>query len=461
MSLSRAIVTPISFTKNGDETMLFYTQYFNSVRAERKMRELLAYSETQDCSLNLNSCSRVSYDAEHDGFSYHIDVQRPDSTATLRLYSVTFDTKEEAVEEQNEFIHTDIDTVFITDEPECYIKGSHHMYAENEAENEAEEEAESENEYDELTIPFTKQMRENYSYYVGIPVYERMLFTDEFDSFKEARAFYRNGFKEHGVDSRDIQQNHDGSTVVRFGDLSLWAFDNETSENYFFSSDLTTLIHESLYDVDVFTGVAEDVDYVPSAEELSRDEQECAEALAQMKYEIVPEDEASLGMDVDVVYEEYENVNATESESEGDGDTFMFDLSEMRLKPYGKGYLLIPDKEDDVLVGTKYFLGGWWMPNRNAWFFKEHLVQDLMDLGAKKLRKSEKDRTGLHSKKVFWKKLERGYALVPKEDYKHYGRETFRGGKWWKNGNAWFFTDNARDRYIEKYGSSSSSAKAH
>lgn len=300
MALSRAIVTPLSFTQNGDETMLFYTQYFTSPRAESKMRKFLAYSETQDCSLSLNSCSRVSFDEEHDGYSYHIDVQRPGSSVVTRLYSVTFDTKEEAIEEQGEFIHNDIDTVFISDEPETYIRGSHHSYAENEYEPEEE-----------------------------------------------------------------------------------------------------------------------------------------------LQSELEAEEEG-------------------ESESENEGDTFMFDLSEMRLKPYGKGYLLIPDKADDVLAGTKYFLGGWWMPNRNAWFFKEHLVQDLMDLGAKKLRKSEKDRTGLRSTKVYWKKLERGYALVPKEDYKHYGRETFRGGKWWKNGNAWFFTDSARDRYIAKYGSSSSSsAKAH
>ena len=97
------------------------------------------------------------------------------------------------------------------------------------------------------------------------------------------------------------------------------------------------------------------------------------------------------------------------------------------------------------------------MPNRNAWFFKEHLVQDLMDLGAKKMRKVQKDRAGLSSRKVHWKKLERGYALVPKEDYKHYGKETFRGGKWWKNGNAWFFTDNARERYIAQYGKTATS----
>ena len=86
-----------------------------------------------------------------------------------------------------------------------------------------------------------------------------------------------------------------------------------------------------------------------------------------------------------------------------------------------------------------------------------HAFQDLMDLGAKKMRKVQKDRSGLNSRKVHWKKLDRGYALVPKEDYKHYGKETFRGGKWWKNGNAWFFTDNARERYIAQYGKTTTS----
>ena len=424
MASQYAVVVPISFTRDGESDVEFYTQYYTSNRTENKYMNTFAYNQRDNC-MHYISCSRVTYDKEHDGFSFHVEVSRPVNSSAIRLYSVTYDTRDEAEEVRSQFVLHDKDELYIADNPYVFTRGG-----DIEVEIDAALDV-----YDKVT--FTNNMKNTHSFYVGIPVYETMLFTDQFDTFEDAFKFYEQGFSQYGVDCRIIQQNTDGSSVVRFGDLTLWAFNKDTEENYFFSEDLSTLIHEDHYDIEAFTGSAEDVDYVPSDEEITLADQEAAEALVEMQNETVDE---------------------VESGSEQEGDTFMFDLSEMRLKPYGKGYLLIPDKKDDVLVGTKYFLGGWWMPNRNAWFFKEHLVQDLMDLGAKKMRKVQKDRAGLSSRKVHWKKLERGYALVPKEDYKHYGKETFRGGKWWKNGNAWFFTDNARDRYIAKYGKTSTSA---
>lgn len=424
MASQYAVVVPISLTRDGESDSEFYTQYYSSCRTESKYMNTFSYDERNN-SLQYISCSRVSYDKQHDGFSFHIEVRRSKSSSTIRLYSATYDNHTEADEERSQFLQHNEDELYIADEPYVFTRGENIT---------VEVETETENISDGIT--FTDDMKHTHSFYVGVPVYETMLFTDKFDSLSDAVDYYQNGLSQYGVDCRIIQQNADGSNVVRFGDMSLWAFNEETEENYFFSRDLTTLIHEDEYDIETYTGNAEDVDYVPSDEEVSLAEQEAAEALVEMHNELVDE---------------------VESESENEGDTFMFDLSEMRLKPYGKGYLLIPDKADDVLAGTKYFLGGWWMPNQNAWFFKEHLVQDLVDLGAKKMRKVEKDRTGLNSRKVQWKKLDRGYALVPKEDYKHYGKETFRGGKWWKNGNAWFFTDNARERYIAQYGKTATS----
>tara|TARA_A200000159_G_C7302451_1_gene330796 strand:- start:20 stop:1318 length:1299 start_codon:yes stop_codon:yes gene_type:complete len=429
MTSQYAVVVPISLTRDGESDGEFYTQYYSSRRTGSKYMNTFSYDESNN-SLQYISCSRVSYDKEHDGFSFHIEVRRSKNGSTIRLYSATYDNHAEADEERSLFLQHNEDVLYIADEPYVFTRGEN-IQVDIETESVS-------NDTIVETYSFTDDMKSTHSFYVGMPVYGKMMFTDQFDSFEEAIEFYHNGFTQHGVDCRIIQQNADGSTVVRFGDMTLWAFNDETLENYFFSRDLTTLIHEDHYDVDVYTGSAEDGDYIPSDEEFTRADQEAAEALVEMQNETV--DEAASG-----------------SESENEGDTFMFDLSEMRLKPYGKGYLLVPDKADDVLAGTKYFLGGWWLPNRNAWFFKEHLVQDLVDLGAKKMRKVEKDRTGLNSRKVHWKKLERGYALVPKEDYKHYGKETFRGGTWWKNGNAWFFTDGARDRYIAQYGKTSTS----
>ena len=426
MASQYAVVVPISFTRNGKSVGGFYTQYYSSRRTGSKYMNTFSYDESNN-SLHYISCSRVSYDKEHDGFSFHIEVRRSMNSSTIRLYSTTYDNHAEADNARSLFLQHNEDEVYIADEPYVFTRGENIN---------VEIDSQTENISDEIT--FTEDMKNTHSFYIGIPVYHTMMFTDQFDTFEDALEFYQKGFSQHGVDSRIIQQNADGSSVVRFGDMTLWAFDEETYENYFFSKDMNTLIHEDEFDIEVYTGHTEDSDYIPSNEELTLADQEAAEALVEMQNETVDEVESG-------------------SESENEGDTFMFDLSEMRLKPYGKGYLLIPDKADDVLVGTKYFLGGWWMPNHNAWFFKEHLVQDLVDLGAKKMRQVQKDRTGLNSRKVFWKKLNRGYALVPKEDYKHYGKETFRGGKWWKNGNAWFFTDNGRERYIAQYGKTATS----
>jgi hypothetical protein len=140
------------------------------------------------------------------------------------------------------------------------------------------------------------------------------------------------------------------------------------------------------------------------------------------------------------------------------------DLTGMTITKYGRGYLLTPS-DGNELAGTKYFMNGWWRSDKNAWFFKQEYIQDLLDIGAKMADESnitkQKDRTGLTSNRIHWRKLNRfGWALVPKKNFKHYEKETYRGGKWWKNGHAWFFTDNGRNKYISKYGSASTSSSA-
>jgi hypothetical protein len=142
----------------------------------------------------------------------------------------------------------------------------------------------------------------------------------------------------------------------------------------------------------------------------------------------------------------------------------MFNLSGMPITKYGRGYLLTPS-DGHELAGTKYFMNGWWRSDKNAWFFKKEYIQDLMDIGAQMASESnitkQKDRTGLTSNRIHWRKLNRfGWVLVPKKNFKHFGKESYRGGKWWKNGCAWFFSDNGRNKYISKYGSASASSSA-
>ena len=56
-------------------------------------------------------------------------------------------------------------------------------------------------------------------------------------------------------------------------------------------------------------------------------------------------------------------------------------LKGMTYAPYGKGFLLTP-QNTSPLAGTKEFLGGWWMPKHNAWFFKAQFENDLISHGA-------------------------------------------------------------------------------
>ena len=165
--------------------------------------------------------------------------------------------------------------------------------------------------------------------------------------------------------------------------------------------------------------------------------------------------------------EEYQKIALEEAEEEEQEEREMYedayDLTGMTLSEYGKGFIL-RGNENTQYNGQKYFLNGWWRPDLNAWFFKTEYVYDLIELGAeyekkrsttKKTKQSTKtfavgdtDRTGITSNRLHWEKLERGWALVPKKNFKHYGNDTYRGGKWWKNGSAWFFTDNGRLRFI-------------
>ena len=46
-----------------------------------------------------------------------------------------------------------------------------------------------------------------------------------------------------------------------------------------------------------------------------------------------------------------------------------FTIKNAKWSQYGKGWLLTP-KNDHPEFGEKYFNGGWWMPNKNGWFFK-------------------------------------------------------------------------------------------
>jgi len=53
---------------------------------------------------------------------------------------------------------------------------------------------------------------------------------------------------------------------------------------------------------------------------------------------------------------------------------------DMNCIPYGKGYILIPNKTHKD-YGKKYYNNGWWIKTKNGlsgWFFKKQYLTDLM-----------------------------------------------------------------------------------
>ena len=56
---------------------------------------------------------------------------------------------------------------------------------------------------------------------------------------------------------------------------------------------------------------------------------------------------------------------------------------DMIIRKYGKGYVLIPP-ENHELMGEKYINQnrGWWNNNAQGWFFKKNFLQSFVDLGA-------------------------------------------------------------------------------
>ena len=58
-----------------------------------------------------------------------------------------------------------------------------------------------------------------------------------------------------------------------------------------------------------------------------------------------------------------------------------YDLTGMTFRSYGKGYLMTP-YSDYEFEGEPYFMGGWWKPSLNGWFFKKNFYDTLVNAGA-------------------------------------------------------------------------------
>ena len=79
---------------------------------------------------------------------------------------------------------------------------------------------------------------------------------------------------------------------------------------------------------------------------------------------------------------EEETENDSEEETENDSVVLSTILEGFTVKEYGRGYLLHPPSVDHEDAGTKYFFESWWMPSRNAWFFRSKYFDAMTNRGA-------------------------------------------------------------------------------
>jgi len=164
------------------------------------------------------------------------------------------------------------------------------------------------------------------------------------------------------------------------------------------------------------------------------------------------------------VEESEQEVYGSPEASENENDLFF----NYTLRPYKRGFLLIPE-EGDENWGEKYFHDGWWMPSQDAWFFRPQFYDFLIENGARSVSApldTPPSKDLILENSIGWrlKKYKKGVVLtIPKSDptgeagygEPYYFNESMSPNRgWWnKNAKGWFFkrqmTDMIRDHMIE------------
>ena len=154
-------------------------------------------------------------------------------------------------------------------------------------------------------------------------------------------------------------------------------------------------------------------------------------------------------------------------------------LSHMTLEKYKNGLLLRP-MDDDDRWGEKYFMGGWWMPQHESWFFKMSEFDNLMDHGAEYISdvvlvdedddETDSDMPDLvscsdsgtdyegqeqeyknGSVDLNYLNIEsygKGYIVRAPKDHKDYGKKYYGSGWWNSNQEGWFFQKEHYDEIV-------------
>lgn len=145
------------------------------------------------------------------------------------------------------------------------------------------------------------------------------------------------------------------------------------------------------------------------------------------------------------------------------------DLSHMSLTKYGSGYLLTPPANDEYF-GCPDFMGGTWMPQHRAWFFKSPAeAYSLLEYGVIQMEGVTDEQGHYISDAEFdvltitdefvpstgeapyaelcdmtLEEFGRGYMLYPESSHPNYGQKYLGDGFWNDKQKGWFF----RSRFL-------------
>jgi len=127
---------------------------------------------------------------------------------------------------------------------------------------------------------------------------------------------------------------------------------------------------------------------------------------------------------------------------------------DMTIETYGKGYLLIP-KKNNVNWGEKYYNNGWWMKSKKAWFFKSNYHNFLMVNGATEIGDSDSDILDYSDeyneldkslfKGTILENYKNGLILKPKKSHPDWGEKYYHNGFWNVSLKSWVFKTDAKN----------------
>ena len=123
----------------------------------------------------------------------------------------------------------------------------------------------------------------------------------------------------------------------------------------------------------------------------------------------------------------------------------------MKLYPYSKGYLLVPDKTNPY-YGMERLNKGDWCEDVRGWFYDKSEYDNLikLDYTLKDKLKIDYSNYNINTLEIYF--YSNGFVLSPKESYKYYSQKYLIGGIWCEKQKGWLFSNIKKYKKLVKLG---------